>query len=401
MLQQFQDELLNLTESAHLEKLKKASAELSKKIGRDHTRIQPFLLAAIDPAIDIDNPEILEVKELLTKSWSTFTGVSKDSPLTFIRAVIFDAISLLASDPGIASLCLNLIEVPSNYVDKNSTEQNLINAFISRLSETVEEQGRRLFSPVYTLTSVSAGEVSAIKRSKVDEKLLSKQLLAASNPHDAEGNPIADANPNTPEEENWPAEFAARGAKSIANTLNKALDSQVIEIESAIRSLRATPSPAFADNSGKLKTELLWWKFAGYSQTYAKAYRDLPKGFLEVAVALDFSSLIPPVFPKVVEFFLASSYREISGNPEEKISLADFIGELKNLTPPLNHLPEVTVSGGRCTLYAFIAGVLKGQFGPDELTKRTGLPSDLELSYEWICLWLFRDLHAFKIEHNQ
>lgn len=150
MLQEFQDEILNLTDIAHLDKLKKAAGEIQKKLAKDTSKIVPFLLAGIDPQVPIDNPEIVEAKEIIGRSWTTFSGVAKDSPVTFIRAAIIHAIDTLASDPAIANLCVLASKNIISHLKLTSGEEQVVGGFIQKLSDHINGLSNTNFATAYT-----------------------------------------------------------------------------------------------------------------------------------------------------------------------------------------------------------------------------------------------------------
>ncbi len=88
MLQEFLDaNLLPITDDGYFEKVKKSADELSKKLSKSKAKVLRYTLIALDPDIEANNPDVIEVKELITKNWSTFSTNRKDTPITFVCAV--------------------------------------------------------------------------------------------------------------------------------------------------------------------------------------------------------------------------------------------------------------------------------------------------------------------------
>lgn len=105
MLQEFLDaNLLPITDESYFEKIKKTADEISKKLTKSKAKVLSYTLTALDPEVPADNPDVNEVKELITKNWSTFSTNSKDTPVTFIRAVILEALQAVSIETSYACL---------------------------------------------------------------------------------------------------------------------------------------------------------------------------------------------------------------------------------------------------------------------------------------------------------
>ncbi|SFT96507.1 hypothetical protein SAMN04489724_3017 [Algoriphagus locisalis] len=396
MLQKFQDEILNLTETDHLDKLKKAAAEIEKKLARDKRKIVPFLLAGMDPQVPIDNPEITEAKEIIAKKWTTFSGVAKDSPVTYIRAAIIHAIDSLASDQEIANLCVLASKNIISHLKLTSGDEKVVGGFIQKLSDQVNGLANMNFAANYVGHQLPPSAVVApLKRFKIEEKPLGKSLEAASGPKDSAGTAIPNANPKTPDEEGWSQGFAPKAAKAIGDAVNKLIEAQVGDFEQTIQGLKQTSNPFINIDVIQLKTELLWWKFAGYSTSFEKRYREMPKGILEFALALDYGSNIPSIFPIAVRYFLLDTHRELCSNPEDQISVLDFAKLLVSYKSDISDkIGDCEESPGRTTFYDFIRRVVNGSLSLDDFESIVGMSSNDTMSYGDLCVWLFEDMQC-------
>ena len=105
MLQEFLDaNLLHITDEGYFEKIKKTAEEIAKKLNKSKAKVLSYTLTALDPEITADNPNVIEVKDLITKNWSTFSTNSKDTPITFIRAVMLEALETISKESATACL---------------------------------------------------------------------------------------------------------------------------------------------------------------------------------------------------------------------------------------------------------------------------------------------------------
>lgn len=89
MLQEFLNaQLLPITDEVYFGKLQKVSEALAKSLQKNKSKVLTYTLTALDPDVSVDDPNISEVKELITKNWNTFATNSNDTPVTFIRALM-------------------------------------------------------------------------------------------------------------------------------------------------------------------------------------------------------------------------------------------------------------------------------------------------------------------------
>lgn len=96
--------LLLLTDDGDFKKLKKSADDIAKKLVKSKSKIVSYTLTAIDPDLSVDDTDIVEVKDLIIKNWSTFATNVKDTPLTYIRAVILEALSSISDNLNYALL---------------------------------------------------------------------------------------------------------------------------------------------------------------------------------------------------------------------------------------------------------------------------------------------------------
>ncbi|HNP66259.1 MAG TPA: GTPase-associated system all-helical protein GASH, partial [Aequorivita sp.] len=94
MLQQYLNaNLIPLTDDGDFKKLKKSADYITKQLLKSKKKTISYILTAIDPDVSVTNPDIEEVKAIIIKNWSTFVTNAKDTPLTYIRAVILEALN--------------------------------------------------------------------------------------------------------------------------------------------------------------------------------------------------------------------------------------------------------------------------------------------------------------------
>jgi hypothetical protein len=93
-------QFIPLDDDSALDKLKKASAEIAKKLQKDKTKIIPYTLVALDPQVPADDSTLVEVKETVIKQWSVFATKASDCLVTYLRAVILEALQNISDNQG-------------------------------------------------------------------------------------------------------------------------------------------------------------------------------------------------------------------------------------------------------------------------------------------------------------
>lgn len=324
MLQNFLDEsLITLTEDAQFAKLTKAAGELSKKLAKDKSSVVRYTLAAIDPLVSPDNTEIKDVKEIIGRIWTTFASVSKDTPVTYLRAIILEAVENACNDIQTAAL-VNLVAGNTvHYLKLSSIEQKLIGGFLDRLEKRVSIEANNRFIGKYGRTSGVA------------------EIL--------------------------PDDSGANGRNTRA------------QLETV-----------------QMKADLLWWKFAGYSASLDQGYKEAPEVIASLAMANDYSSLLPGIYPKSANYFFKAVQLNHFG--DIKTTLATFIGEIEKEKRTLrNFLTQKNLTAGRLSLYGFVNALIWDQVSVGDFERHVGIDPETEISKDLLNLWLFQDMHIYKI----
>src|SRR5436190_3933624 len=234
MLQEFLNaNLLPVTDEGYFEKLKKSSEEIAKKLNKNKSKILSYTLVALDPEIPPDNPNVIEVKDLITKNWSTFSTNSKDTPVTFIRAVILEALENVSRETGIACL----IWLTGRNIQKHfkliGKEKELITNFLLSLGGEIENKAAESWSlPSESKLQKLNIEIKELVSINIDVETLQKKMEDASGPSNAAG--VANYESPNPHWSNsashWSFQFAPRAAQGIADVVNKALKELTKEV---------------------------------------------------------------------------------------------------------------------------------------------------------------------------
>ena len=132
--------LLLLTDDGDFKKLKKSADDIAKKLVKSKSKIVSYTLTAIDPDLSVDDTDIVEVKDLIIKNWSTFATNVKDTPLTYIRAVILEALSSISDNLNYALLIWFASRNIVKYHKLTGKEKDIILEFISKLGSKINQR---------------------------------------------------------------------------------------------------------------------------------------------------------------------------------------------------------------------------------------------------------------------
>lgn len=402
--------LLNITSDEDSKKLKKSATEIAKKLAKNKSKIVSYILAAIDPDVSVNNPDIIEVKEVIIKNWSTFAANAKDTPLTYIRAVMLEALSGISDDLNHSLLIWFASRNIVQYHKLIGKEKEIILEFISKLGNDINQKANRewVLSGSDSLSKISF-ELKEISAYGINKETLQKYLEDASGPTNSEG--VANFDSPNPywsnQQQHWSHQFAPRASKGIKNAIDpslKAIASIVNENKKTIQNglnkalEQVQKEVSNRSKSFQLRSELLWWKEAGYSSSTDKSYNELDENILGIVLAYDYSSFIPIIYPKSVDYFLKETYKGLKGSTKEELTLEDFLKTLlehsEKLKPILSERDALT---GKSTLLNFINGLIWSKHQLTQFEELVGISLNLKLSSTELTTWLFHDIQLVKI----
>lgn len=402
--------LLSLTDDGDFKKLKKSADDIAKKLAKSKAKIVSYTLSAIDPDISIDNADIVEVKEIIIKNWSTFATNAKDTPLTYIRAVILEALSGISEDVNhslpIWFASRNIVQ----YHKLIGKEKEIILEFLTKLGNDINQKanGEWALSNNDTFSKISF-ELKEISRYSLNDDILIKHLEDAVGPHNKSGASNFDSpNPHwSNSAANWSYEFPSRAAKGIKTVVDACLRAIVTITNENKITIQSTLTKALEqvqegvsnrNKSLQLRSEILWWKEAGYSSSTDKSYDELDKNILGIVLAYDYSSFIPVIYPKSVDYFLKETYKGLKGSTEGELTLEDFLKTLLEHSEKLKPiLPDGGALTGKSTLLNFINGLIWSKYQLTQFVELVGVPLNIKLSPNKLINWLFHDFQLVKI----
>jgi len=424
ILQSFLDnQFIKTDEISHIESLKKASGAVQRMLEQKKNRLKiiSYTLVALDPTISDDDPVVIEVEEVIIKQWPAFRNSvvkTKDTPITYIQAVILEALNNLSKDINLAAIIWHTgCNIVSHY--KQAGQEEVITNFLLEIGRKVEEAARKSWG---LLENVQIGNIDPIELTlpkvnigKVNEDELKGHLLAAAVHLGWAAQAGGGENPHHHGTANhhWPQFLAERAAKGLSEEINAALTSQNKSLISISNSIKESLETYFSNLKPHLeelsssilqssqsinkRSDLLWWKQALYSPKLDTGYRTLDSLILAVVMAVDLADSVSPIYPKSVDFFLEETLHDVLGDKIEKnIVLTELLEKLHLFSDAEKLLLDKLYyeSESRKSLAVCISGVLNGEMTADEVFKYTGIDKSAKMSLAKLTVWLFHDLQA-------
>jgi GTPase-associated system helical domain len=414
MLQQFLDtNLLPITDEGYFEKLKKTADEIEKKLTKNNAKVLSYVLTALDPDVPADNPNIVEVKDLITKNWNTFSTNSKDTPVTFIRAVMLHALQSVSRDTSVACLIWLTGRNIQQQFKLIGKEKELILDFLMALGQKVENIAIESWSlPSDTKLQKLSIEIKEFTGATVDKTTLQKLFAWASGPNDEQGATLKDPNPYWPNSaQNWAYQFAPKAAAAISQEVSKVLKEQAksvsenqILIQEAVNRLLSQTQSEILERNGllQIRMQLLWWKESCYSVSLKQSYRGQENGLLQIALANDYAVFVPTIYPTSVDFFLRETHRALVKDEGKKIKVSEILKQVELSREALrNVFAEPKGELGRISLLNFIKGLVWSKYTSEQFKIFVGFPDTAEMTLSDFTTWLFHDLQSLKISTNK
>jgi hypothetical protein len=401
--------LLPVTDEGDFKKLKKSADDLAKRLLKNRHRILSFTLTALNSDVSVDDPDVKEVNEIIIKNWTTFSTNSKSTPLTFIRAVIFETLNNISADINIALIIWLSSRNIYRYAKFTGNEKIIVEKFLSKLASNINSEANLGWG----LNSLDIRESVEITLQTVPAYMLNKAefqklLEDASGPTNSEDKTNYDSpNSSFPDEgAAWSYEFAPRAAAGIKKIVDRSLEVIVkninennIVVQNALKggATKFQNDLVLQNRSLNLRSELLWWKEAGYSVAMDVGYHEVNNSVLDIVMAFDYSNFIPIIYPKSVDYFFRSTVKEIVSDGEDLVDLKQFFkGLIDNSTYLKSLFPEMSTES-KIPLLNFIVGMIYNKYNVEELESRVGISTNIEVRRVDLALWLFHDLQLQKI----
>lgn len=403
MLQSFLDHnFIQIKEDENLAKLRKAGGELARKLSKNKAKIISYTLIALDPEVKANNSDLNEAKKIIIKNWKTFVANSGDTPITIIRAVILEALETMSKETDYACMIwLAGRNVIKHY--KLGRESELLTKFLLDLGNKIEKEAVESWSlPSESKIVKLTLKIEELTGATLDKTEVENHLKAAAI-HSGWGE--SGENPHTQGQNNvnWPKFFAQRASQGITSVVNKALKSQAKGITASLSQAQEAQSEILQKNSLlQIRTKLLWWKEACYSESLKQSYRELKDGLLQVALANDYSSFVTFIYPTSADYFLKETHRVLISEEGKRMKISEILKLIKATSAELKTIfVEHKAEEGRVSLMNFLKALVWNRHKLTQFKNLVGISATTEITLNEFTLWLFHDLQALKIASSK
>lgn len=412
------NQFIKTSDDGNISSLKKATTEVVKKLEKKKEKIIPFTLVAIDPLISEDDPVVLEVERIIIQKWSAFKNsvvATNDKSITYIRAVILQALSQIAKEEDSAAIIWLSARNSIKYY-KLSQENEVLSEFFLSIGNRIETSAQKAWSsridvqlPDFTLPEHKT------KNAIVSQPYLTQRLKAAAGLSSLDENEAAKKYDNsnrfwTNSNQNWTHDFGKIAGEALATAFNKALAIQNQSINdvnnsvgknlellvSYIESIGGEISSGI--EASNLRSNLLWWKEALFSNNLKKSYREMNAISTVIAMALDLAEMVSPIYPLSVDYFLKETLKGIYPDEvDQEVNVEKFIQESKQMPEACMELIDgiSNKTDGRKLFFVALSNNVSDT--SYNIYSETGLSKDDKVTLGDLAVWFLHDLQAIKI----
>ena len=227
---------------------------------------------------------------------------------------------------------------------------------------------------------------------------------------DASGTELEDPNPYWPNHNDaWSYKFTPRmasalvkavnlGIKRVLGPINKELQAQRNELEQRLNDhLQSFHSRA----SRQARLDVLWWSEAKYSPSVRLGYREMRRAAAAVIMAHDLSELVPAMAPASVTYVLGEAVTAISrqDSTPDSWTVETLLQELATNASDLRQvIADRETPEGRAPLFEVVREAIRGhRVTREDVSGRTGVHPELEISLPNFSMWMFRDIQARRL----
>jgi len=397
-----------------LKQLETSATQLAKKMHKSVSNISLYTLVALDPKISGTEPIITEVEGIIKENWSTLRSNRPETPVSIIRSVIFSALNDIGTED---TNCAQIIYLTAeNYYPYAvlGNEKEIVEKVLLSIGVVAEQNATNKWALSDNPSSLKLGSLkvsnSQIKIPPINEDELTKGITAAIKSISPSTNYTAANGLHS----TWGETFASELSKGITNSVNTSLDNITFDstlFETSLnkfftefkKSLDSELKSSFtAMQAVELRSRLLWWKEALYSQHLKKSYRETEKELRPIVMAYDLFLQLPNITPVSVDYLLKDTLFQLNDKSDEPIRFSEILSAIEN-SPGKTSLDgcfngeEVDNKEIRMTITDFIYLLVKGEAKTRDLLKSTGIDPRKTVTHCDLSVMVIHDLLSNRI----
>ena len=404
-------QFIPLDDDSALDKLKKASGDIAKKLQKDKSKIISYTLVALDPQISVNDSSLTEVRDIIIKHWPVFATKASDLLVTYLRSVILEALQSISDNPQLAGIIwlTGSCVFPYYILDR---EASTLKSWLEGIGHIYEQEAESQWNASANIKFGSPEQVTlnaTISNSQVSAETFSADLKAAS-AHTQYG---GENQYQTQQYNVWPNFFSTRAGEGLAKEINRALTAQGNGLKKGLEGYNTQLNQYFSglgkyfeDISKQMitgtqtiqrRSQLLWIKEALFSVGQKTSYRDVSKSDLPFVLAKDMQTLVTVIYPISVDFFMKEILRSTVNDADTKIPFSNLLeaDRLKNTQSILG--TQSTIDSSRKSLTNYILRLASNQTAIEQMESETGINPESEISLADFTVYLLHDLQSVKL----
>lgn len=404
-------QFIPLDADSALDKLKKASTEIAKKLQKDKSKIIPYTLVALDPQTSVDDSSLAEIKDIVIKHWPVFATKASDFLITYLRAVALEALLSISENTQLAGIIWLTGSSVFPYYNLDR-EADTLKQWLENIGDVYEQEAESQWNASANIKFGSPEQVTlnaTISNSQVSAETFSADLKAAS-AHTQYG---GENQYQTQQYNVWPNFFSTRAGEGLAKEINRALAAQGNGLKKGLEGYNTQLNQYFSGlgkyfediskqmivgtQSIQRRSQLLWIKEALFSVGQKISYRDVPKSDLPFVLAKDMQSLITFIYPVSVDFFTKEILRNVITDADVRLSFSNLL-DVKNLKSVQSILGvQNTIDSSRKPLISYIQRLVSNQTTIEQMENETGIKPESEISLTDFTVYLLHDLQSVRL----
>ncbi len=388
-----------------------------KSILKSNVKIISSTLVALDQDIPQDDPILEEVEELLKKKWPLLRNKYTERPRTLLRAIILETLyNLTKQKPEIANIIWLTGSNYFQFVIENA-ETGILKDWLNEIGTIAEEVATKEWELVDNVKTIKIPEFTIGKLQLTNVTFEKAVLKSGLNDASMNGQQLTQ-NVNNGHYNNqgwgnlrqeWVDEFSAKASETFFtvfsngfNSLTKSFNN--LQIDKPINDFFT----AFNDDLSitltstlksteklKLRSYILWWKEALYSDSGKISYREMTPSVLSISMAKDLGTSIPPLYPISVDYILKETVLTCL-NEDVKKSFAQLLIEFSNLSSNYT-LNVIEGEVGRISVSAFLQLLIAKKETIANFKNRTGIDDSAAINYAGLAVIFLHDIQANQI----
>jgi hypothetical protein len=411
---------IEVDDDGSLGKLVTAAGDVEKLVRGFKLAPATAVLVAMDSEVGEDEPMLEEVQTVVKKHWPTLRRRHVEMPVALLRAVLTEALARASKDDGIGSI-LWLTGASYAPFSPPTAEASVWSGLLRDCATRAEMAAVEAWAsptPVTAASSETHLPVPKFKPVTITESWLAARLKAAVSPV---SDPPEGVTPNSNyivqnyraehPTADWAEVFGKTAAKAIAEGVHAAIQGSLKDADfqpfvAAVNATLASAAKFGAEglaplHSVELRSRILLWDRAHYSDSLHRGYRELPVELAAVAMAIDLAAIVPPMSPRSIDALFWESVRDVVGGATTSIpELAGKLARHRSDAVSLLASNGEAEADRRGTLLRFLRRSVN-RVEPIGGTRRlVGVPDDQEIPLADLARWIFRDIRAEQIAHR-